>query len=524
MSIVQMRKFFRRSLRVRIGRKSFHFGTPVQIIFWAIVVIFVVGAYYSFGPSGVGSPGEQTGAAKLSRVVAKVGKQTISREQYRLALMMSGYDRMPASSRPYMKLQVAQQMVDEILQLQAARQEGIKVSGAEVRQKQQELAEQSINSMFPERKELVRYLRKKHLTYEQYKDKVLRESFGDKKAIERQLMIEKLRERVEGRVSVSDEELKRSFEEVKARHILIRPEEELKRAQEAAKKAGKPEAELDGDALAKKKAEELLARARKGEDFAALAKEYSDDKGSGEQGGDLGWFARGQMVPEFERAAFGLKPGEISGVVKSSFGYHIIKVEGKRSKVPEDFEKNKEQYRQTELSNRKQRAWSEYMSKLEERVPVEMVDPELRGYKLAAEGKEQEAIAALEEAVANDPQNADARYRLATMYREREEKQRAAELLQELVATQEGAQMPEARLDLGDLLYELGKRTEAIEQYRAASEWAVGYDFTNYMIHSKLRDKFEKLGRKDLVKAEQAWMDEFDKNQQSSMPTMDFGQ
>jgi len=329
---------------------------------------------------------------------------------------------------------------------------------------------------------------------------------------------------VEGRVRVSDEELKRSFEEVKAGHILIRPGEELKRAEEAAKKAGKPAGELDADALAKKKAEDLLARARKGEDFAALAKEYSDDKGSGEQGGDLGWFARGQMVPEFEQAAFGLKPGEISGLVKSSFGYHIIKLEGERSKVPDDFDKNKEQYRQTELGNRKQRAWSEYMMKLEEQVPVEMVDAELRGYKLASEGKEQEAMAALEEAVANDPQNVDARYRLATMYRDKNEKQRAAELLQEVVTTEQGAQMPEARVDLGDLLDEMGKRTEAIEQYRAASEWAVGYDFANYMIHSKLREKFGKLGRKDLVKVEQAWMDEFDKNQQSSMPTMNFGQ
>ena len=103
-------------------------------------------------------------------------------------------------------------------------------------------------------------------------------------------------------------------ERVHAAHILIKVD-----------KDAKPEV----DAAAKKKAEELSVRARKGEDFAELAKKYSEDPGSKDKGGDLGAFARGSMVKPFEDAAFSMAPGQISDPVKSPFGYHVIKVDEK---------------------------------------------------------------------------------------------------------------------------------------------------------------------------------------------------
>lgn len=113
-------------------------------------------------------------------------------------------------------------------------------------------------------------------------------------------------------------------EQVHARHILI-----------SIKSPEMPtEAGLDKPA-ARAKADEVLKRVKAGENFETLAREFSTDPGSKPNGGDLGWFGRGRMVPEFEKAAFALQPGQVSDIVESQFGYHIIKVEGRRTGDPE---------------------------------------------------------------------------------------------------------------------------------------------------------------------------------------------
>jgi peptidyl-prolyl cis-trans isomerase D len=100
--------------------------------------------------------------------------------------------------------------------------------------------------------------------------------------------------------------------QIQASHILLKTGE------------GKKEEDV------RKRAEALLAKARSGADFAALAKENSEDDSNKDKGGDLGFFGKGSMVPEFEQAAFALEPGQISDVVKTGYGFHIIKLTGKK--------------------------------------------------------------------------------------------------------------------------------------------------------------------------------------------------
>ncbi|NLJ33041.1 MAG: hypothetical protein GX349_00370 [Firmicutes bacterium] len=168
------------------------------------------------------------------------------------------------------------------------------------------------------------------------------------------LLIEDLYKMVTKHVTVGDAEVEAFYREnpdmftvgerVKARHILV-DEEEL--------------------------AEELLARAQEGEDFAQLAQEYSQDPGSQGAGGDLDYFPRGMMVEEFEEAAFGAKVGEIVGVVETIHGYHIIKVEDKKEKEILPLEGMEENIREYLLEGEKSSIFYTYLEDLKNSADIE---------------------------------------------------------------------------------------------------------------------------------------------------------
>jgi peptidyl-prolyl cis-trans isomerase D len=126
-------------------------------------------------------------------------------------------------------------------------------------------------------------------------------------------------------------------EQASARHILFRLAPD-------ATEIARGETELRANGVA--------TIARSGGDFVALAAAHSEDPGSKDMGGDLGWFGRGQMVPEFEDVVFSAKPGDIVGPIKSQFGYHVIKVEGFRPEHQQPFEEVQEQIRFRVLEDR----------------------------------------------------------------------------------------------------------------------------------------------------------------------------
>jgi peptidyl-prolyl cis-trans isomerase C len=167
------------------------------------------------------------------------------------------------------------------------------------------------------------------------------------------------------KATVSDQEIKAFYEsspglfkqpeQVRASHILIKVE---------------PQADESKKAAARKKIEEIQHRVQKGENFAALAKEFSQGPSSA-KGGDLGYFGQGQMVKPFEEAAFAIIPGDVSDIVETRFGYHLIKVIERKSQTTIAFEDIKDRLGRYLKQQKVQKEVSVNVQKLKEKAKVE---------------------------------------------------------------------------------------------------------------------------------------------------------
>ena len=189
---------------------------------------------------------------------------------------------------------------------------------------------------------------------------------GIRQEIELGLAIEKLMEsRSAGDAEPSEAEIRTFYDEnpqqferpeqIQASHILFMVAEDATEADRAAKR---------------KEAEDVLAQIEGGADFAAMATEHSDCPSSS-KGGDLGFFGRGSMVPPFEEAAFALAPGEMSGIVETRFGYHIIKVTDKAAAETIPYEDAKANIKQFLGGQGKQQAMATVIEELRADADIE---------------------------------------------------------------------------------------------------------------------------------------------------------
>ena len=246
--------------------------------------------------------------------------------------------------------QVLENLIARELLYQQTLKKGIKVS-------QEEINEQLINlkSQFPNEAEFNKALTRMDLTEASIKEK-----------LQRDLALKKLIEdEVVPKVTLSDSEIRAFYdnnpetfkqpERVKASHILIKVD---------------PKADSAQKAEAKKKIDLVQAKLQKGEDFGALAKEYSEGP-SAPKGGDLGYFSRGQMVKPFEDAAFAMKPGEVSGMVETRFGYHLIKVTDKTPEGTVPYADVKEKLGEFLKQRKIQEEIQVYVKNLEEKAKIE---------------------------------------------------------------------------------------------------------------------------------------------------------
>lgn len=262
-------------------------------------------------------------AQLVDRVVAVVGDTVVLLSDLEFDMQQLAASGEPVPTDPAQRAQAARQIleskVQDLVLLEAARAAGVSVSSEELaRVVDQEVA--SARERFGSESALVNALAASGMTMEQYRRMITEQ-------LRSLLTIRDYRSSRAARLArpeVSEAEIERVFEErrsslgrqpesVTYRQVLVqvRPSEEAK-------------------AAARAKAEDILAQLRAGGDFETLARRFSEDPGSREQGGSLGWFRRGRMVPAFEQAVYSLRPGQTSGIVETDFGFHIIRLEKAR--------------------------------------------------------------------------------------------------------------------------------------------------------------------------------------------------
>ena len=251
------------------------------------------------------------------------------------------------------KSAVLKTMIDEKLQIMESENRGIKVIRKDIDQ-----GVTTVKERFQSDNEFKEELKKQNLTEREFREK-----------IRDQLMIIKLIEQeVKQKVSEPTSKEIKSFykehekemielEQVRVRHILIKVDKD---------------AAQDERNEALKKIEEILKEARKkNSDFLELAKKYSEGP-SGKEGGDLGFFGRGEMVKEFERAAFKLRVGEISGVVETKYGYHIIKSIERKSEEKKSLEEVSETIKRLLIQQRMAKQYEKWIRNLRDQATIKI--------------------------------------------------------------------------------------------------------------------------------------------------------
>jgi peptidyl-prolyl cis-trans isomerase C len=247
--------------------------------------------------------------AQLPEVVARVNGEAISKTDFEKALKnieANAGGPVPPDQRDRIYRGVLDQMIGFRLLIQESKSRKTAVDNAELDKRVAQ-----IRSRFPSEEAFKQALDQQNVTIDELRTDALNDM----------LVGTMLQAEVAPKVSVTPEQVNDFYqknpaqfqqpERVRASHILIGFPQN---ADDAAKSA------------ARAKAAEILKEVKAGKDFAALAKQHSTDPGSGANGGDLGYFQQGQMVPPFEQAAFALKPGETSELVESQFGVHIIRM------------------------------------------------------------------------------------------------------------------------------------------------------------------------------------------------------
>lgn len=290
----------------------------------------------------------------LPDVLARVNGEAVTKadfEKFINQMEMNAGSAVPADRRNEIYRNALDRLVELKLLTQETKSRGVKGNEQEVTAQIQ-----SLRGRFPSEEEFNKALAAQNLTADKLRDEMLTQS-GVKTMMEAETT---------GAPAVTDADVKDFYdknpdqfkkpEQVRASHILFT----TAGSDEAAKKKARASAEA------------VLKQARSGKDFAALAKQHSTD-GSASQGGDLGFFEKERMVPEFSAAAFALQPGQISDLVESQFGYHIIKVTDRKPSEAIALDEVSPQVKQFLTQQRQQERGKAFVKRLRDKAKIEVL-------------------------------------------------------------------------------------------------------------------------------------------------------
>jgi len=260
-----------------------------------------------------------------------------------------------------LRIEAMDTMVEQELIRQAAEEQGINASTEEI-----DAALAEVSEPFKTSEEFIRRLQNEGFTEESYREHLARMIAAVK-------YLDGIRAEV---ATISDAELERYYrdnelrltlpEQVRVRHILL---------------TWKPMGKGDDRAAIREQMTPILEQARSGKDFAALARVFSDDYATKQNGGDTGFFQRGQMAHAFEDVAFALKPGEISDPVETSFGVHIIRLEERKESRLLSMDEIREQLRDHIREEKMEAAVEQETARLRQEAEIEILVPLKRAEK-----------------------------------------------------------------------------------------------------------------------------------------------
>jgi tetratricopeptide (TPR) repeat protein len=430
----------------------------VKLAAWVFAIIFFLSipAYFSFRGPGLISGEEATG------YVAKIGRVKIDRQTFE-SILDRERDKYPFASGPegqmFLRLQVLNNIIDEMILNEALKREKIKVSDKEINRYIEEQINEEIER---EKKE------KKKITDEKGLRESLRRALeSQKEAVKRELMLKKLQDKLASRVRVTEEDLRASFKEVHLRGIKV-----------------------DSEA----KAKELMEKA-KGQDFSALAKQYFTSRGEKVKKDDMGWLPLEMLPADLREKLKGLKKGDLT-IANVGGSFYLLKLEDERVNLPKDYEKNKEKLLKDYEGMKKQTALTDYKNKLRSELDIQINDPLIKVAEAFQRGDLKSAQQNIQKALQIYPDDPNLLYLLARIYEETGKEEEALRLYQRVASS---SYFGSAYYRWGLLLEKKGKKKEALEDFKKAAQYA-GPDI---VLHNSLKEKFTQYGLSREAKKEE---------------------